>query len=79
MIYATNLERIGKISVIDKLLMNLILMRNGYPISIINMENREEYMKALEIVSVNNDYNQFIEVVKKSIDESLDTYLYFLG
>ena len=31
-----------------RLLMNLILMRNGYPITVIRNEDRDEYMKALK-------------------------------
>lgn len=36
-----------------RLLMNLILLRNGYPMAIIKNEDRSEYMKALEMASVN--------------------------
>ncbi|ADL50874.1 Fic family protein [Clostridium cellulovorans] len=59
-----------------RLLMNLILMRSGYPISVINNEDRDEYMKALEIASTTGDKKDFINIVAKAVDKSLDTYLY---
>lgn len=62
-----------------RLLMNLILMRNGYPITVIKMEDRNDYMAALEKASVHNNLDEFIKVVEIAVDRSLDTYLYILG
>ncbi|WP_097028283.1 Fic family protein [Clostridium peptidivorans] len=62
-----------------RLLMNLILMRNGYPITVIKMEERNEYMSALEKASVKNDLSDFINIVGDAINTSLDTYLYIVG
>ncbi|GFP74186.1 hypothetical protein bsdtw1_00231 [Clostridium fungisolvens] len=62
-----------------RLLMNLILMRNGYPISIIKTENRDEYMKSLEIASTEGNLNDFIDIVKNAVDKSLELYLYILN
>jgi len=59
--------------------MNLILMRNGYPITIIKMEDRNEYMDALEKASVENDLGNFINIVAEAVNRSLDTYLYIVG
>jgi hypothetical protein len=59
--------------------MNLILMRNGYPITIIKMEDRNEYMDALEKASVKNDLGNFINIVAEAVNRSLDTYLYIVG
>jgi Uncharacterized conserved protein len=61
-----------------RLLMNLILMRNGYPISVIKNEDRDEYMKALEIASTTGDTKDFINMVANAVDKSLDTYLYIV-
>lgn len=61
-----------------RLLMNLILMRNGYPITVIRTEDRDEYMKALENASVKGDINDFVKIVADAVDKSLDTYLYIL-
>ena len=59
-----------------RLLMNLILMRNGYPITVIRTENREEYMKALELASLEGKLEGFIKIISGAVDRSLDTYLY---
>lgn len=61
-----------------RLLMNLILMRNGYPITVIKIEERNEYMVALEKASVENDLSDFINIVTRAVDKSLDTYLYLV-
>ena len=58
--------------------MNLILMRNGYPITVIENENRDEYMKALEKASTTGDKSDFIRIVAEAVDNSLDTYLYVI-
>lgn len=61
-----------------RLLMNLILMRFGYPITVIRMEDRNEYMSALEKASVENNLEDFIGIVAAAVNRSLDTYLYIL-
>ncbi|WP_411681065.1 Fic family protein [Clostridium thailandense] len=62
-----------------RLLMNLILMRNGYPITVIRMEERNEYMSALEKASVENDLEDFINIIAEAVNRSLDKYIYILG
>lgn len=62
-----------------RLLMNLILMRNGYPITVIKTENRDEYMRALEEASINGNLDEFIKIVAEAVERSLDTYLYIVG
>lgn len=62
-----------------RLLMNLILMRFGYPMTVIKMEERSEYMNALEKESVDNDLEDFVNIVSEAVDRSLDTYLYIVG
>lgn len=62
-----------------RLLMNLILMKNGYPITVIKIEDRDEYMKALEKASMLDEYDNFIEIVAAAVDRSIDTYLYTIG
>jgi len=58
---------------VARLLMNLILMRYGYPISIITKEDRMRYYDALEI-SQSSDLTPFIALVIECIDESLEEY-----
>jgi ABC-type sugar transport system ATPase subunit len=62
-----------------RLLMNLILMSNGYPITVIKTENRDIYMKALEKASTESDISEFVNIVSEAVDRSLDTYLYIVS
>ncbi len=62
-----------------RLLMNLILMRNGYPITVINTEDRDEYMRALEKASTEGQVDDFIKLVADAVERSLGTYLYIIG
>nr|WP_244991536.1 Fic family protein [Clostridium senegalense] len=62
-----------------RLLMNLILMRNGYPITVIETEHREEYMRALEKASTEGNLHDFINLVASQVEKSIDTYLYIIG
>jgi len=59
-----------------RLLMNLILLQNGYPQAIIKVANRAEYIQAVEKYqqSSNNDYNDFYKVVLQSVNDSLELY-----
>lgn len=59
-----------------RLLMNLILMKNGYPITVIKTEDRDEYMKALENASTSGKCEDLIKHVASAVDQSIDTYLY---
>lgn len=61
-----------------RLLMNLILLRNGYPIAVIKNEDRSEYMKALETASVEGETKDFVEIIIQAVESSLDTYLYMI-
>lgn len=60
-----------------RLLMNLILMTDGYPPAIIKAEpqRRIAYLDALEAASVQGDLGPFEYVVAEAVDEGLDRYL----
>jgi Fic family protein len=62
-----------------RLLMNLILLRNGYPMTVIRTDERDEYMKALERASVEGELEDFISIVTKAAERILDMYLYIIG
>ena len=51
-----------------RLLLNLELMKNGYPITVIRNEEREEYYTALETAQVKADYRLFTDFIEKSIE-----------
>ena len=58
---------------VARLLMNLILMRSGYPIAIITREDRLRYYDALEESQTSN-LSPFIGLVAECIQESLEEY-----
>lgn len=58
---------------VARLLMNLMLMRYGYPIAVITKEDRLRYYDALEH-SQASDLTPFIVLVAECIEESLEEY-----
>lgn len=58
-----------------RLLLNLELMKSGYPPIIIRVENRVAYYDALDKASAKKDYIDFIELVAKEAEASIDLYL----
>jgi Fic family protein len=58
-----------------RLLMNLVLLQNGYPLTIIKVEDRVKYIKAIEHYQESGDNSIFLEFIAKKVDESLDRYL----
>ncbi len=58
---------------VARLIMNLMLMRYGYPIAIITKDDRLRYYDALEI-SQSSDLSPFIALVTECINESLEEY-----
>ena len=50
-------------------------MKAGYPPIIIRVENRLAYYNALDKAHTTEDYKDFIELVVKEVDNSLDLYL----
>lgn len=58
-----------------RLLMNLLLMQEGYPPAIIRKEDRLEYVNALEKGQVAQDINDFYKLIYEAVDRSLDIYL----
>lgn len=58
-----------------RLLMNLLLMRVGYPITVIGNDRREEYIDALEKAHLIDDMTDFYMLIAQAVDNSLDIYL----
>lgn len=60
-----------------RLLLNLILMQNGYPPIIIKADpqDRLEYYTALEKASVDNNTEPFIQLISKCTEQSLKRYI----
>ena len=62
-----------------RLLMNLLLMQDGYPAAVIRAEKRSDYYTALESAGILKDYTPIITLVAKAVEESVDLYLKALG
>ena len=63
-----------------RLLMNLILLRNGYTIAILkgNKSNRMAYYKALEAVQANADTTPFYKLIADAVEQSLVEHLKYV-
>lgn len=59
----------------SRLLLNLELMKNGYPPIVIRNENRIKYYTALDKAHVTKGYEDFIELVTEELNKTLDLYL----
>ena len=57
-----------------RLLLNLELMKNGYPITIIQNEDRDEYYIALETAQVESNYELLTDFIAKSVENTFWMY-----
>ena len=62
----------------SRLLLNLELMKSGYPAVVIRTENRFKYYSALDKAHVNGNNADFIELICDELNNSLDLYLKLL-
>ena len=63
----------------SRLLMNLELIKAGYPPVVINVEDRLEYYKALDTAHTTGDRTLFHKLMKKVVEKSFEPYFYILG
>ncbi len=61
-----------------RLLMNLLLMRDGFPPAIILVNDRKKYYRALDAANDGN-YERFQLIVAQAVERSLDIYLEAAG
>ncbi len=59
----------------SRLLLNLELMKDGFPAVVIKVEDRLPYYDALNKAHTSKDYTNFIQLVAAEVDDSLDLYL----
>jgi len=59
----------------SRLLLNLELMKDGYPPVVIKVENRLFNYEALDKAHTTQDYDDFIQLVAAEVNDSLDLYL----
>lgn len=62
-----------------RLLLNLELMKDGFPLVIIKVKNRLAYYEALDQALTTEDYRDFIALVEREVEDSLDLYLSSIG
>lgn len=58
-----------------RLLMNLLLLQQGYPLAIIKKEKRGEYIAAIEYARQTDDFTKFYSVIIDAVEYVLDAYL----
>ncbi|WP_164669946.1 Fic family protein [Virgibacillus doumboii] len=59
----------------SRLLLNLELMKDGFPPIVIKVENRLNYYAALDKAHTKQDYDNFIQLAAKEVEDSIDLYL----
>lgn len=59
----------------SRLLLNLELMKNGYPPVVIRNENRYKYYNALDKAHTTGNNKDFLELVIEELNKTLDLYL----
>ena len=57
-----------------RLLMNLELMKERFPITIIKKKDREDYYNALEKAHSNDDYEDIISFIENNVEKSFEFY-----
>lgn len=57
-----------------RLLMNLELMKEGFPITIIRLEDRKDYYTVLERSQTSNEYKEIIDFIKDNVEKSFEFY-----
>lgn len=62
-----------------RLLMNLLLIQDGFPITVIKTARRQEYYRALEKASIDKDYTEIITLLADEVENSLDLFLKAIG
>jgi Fic family protein len=60
---------------IARLLMNLVLVRNDYPFTVIKQVEKPKYLRTLKEMDVEGDFEPFLIFVARSVEQTLDTYL----
>ncbi|MBL0708317.1 MAG: Fic family protein [Sulfurimonas sp.] len=61
-----------------RLLMNLILLQQGYPIAVIEMKNRAKYIQTIEKAQQSSQTEDFYRVVAEAVGRSIDKHLKIL-
>lgn len=63
----------------SRLLMNLELMKAGYPPVVIPVEQRLRYYQALDLAHTSANYQPFIQLISELVEQSFSPYFFALG
>ncbi|KPA11200.1 cell filamentation protein Fic [Candidatus Magnetomorum sp. HK-1] len=63
----------------SRLLMNLELMKDGYPPVVLSVENRLQYYEALDLAHTKNDYSSFLFLITEIVEKAFKPYWHALG
>ena len=58
-----------------RLLMNLLLMQEGYPPAVIRKEDRGDYIASLDSAQMRNSFDSYYSIIFEAVDRSFDLYL----
>lgn len=58
-----------------RLLMNMVLLMTGYPAAIIRKRDRLAYINSLEKAQLGGPKDDYLKIIAKAVDRSLDIYL----
>ena len=62
-----------------RLLMNLILLQNGYPPALIRTRDRVPYLKSLEKAQLGGSNEDYLKIISRSVERSFAIYFQALG
>lgn len=60
---------------VSRLLMNLILIMNSYPMAVIRNEQRQQYLDTFDFVRNENNIQPFYDLIEEAVERSLDAYI----
>lgn len=60
---------------VGRLLMNLILIINGYPMAIIRNEQRAQYLQALNVAQTKGELKLLQDLIENAVERSIDAYI----
>ena len=58
-----------------RLLLNLILVRNGYPFAVIRSVDKKKYLNTLRQMDVEREFEPFLIYIARCVEQTLDLYL----
>ena len=58
-----------------RLLLNLILVRNGYQFAVIKSVDKPQYLRALREMDVSGNFEPFLIYISRCVEQTLDLYL----